>query len=279
MILVLGWCDGPDLHLRRRRACVPRRPAPTSVPGFDALGLALTLYDDLTARVTGEGFRVDRDRRGRRRAARPTPSTWSCGRCWPPSTSWASGRRAWRVRVRQPDPAGPRAGLVVGRDRRPGCNWPARLVTDGPRGSTTPARCALAARDRGPPRQRGAVPARRVHHRLDRGRGRPGRAAGGRLRAYGRRSSSRRSAGYTATARPALPAAVPHADAAFNAGRAALLVHALTTDPACSSRPPRTGCTRATGPRRCRAPRRWSRRCGRSGWRPWSAGPARACWR
>ena len=26
-------------------------------PGFDALGLALTLYDDLTARVTGDGFR------------------------------------------------------------------------------------------------------------------------------------------------------------------------------------------------------------------------------
>jgi homoserine kinase len=37
--------------------------------------------------------------------------------------------------------------------------------------------------------------------------------------------------GYTATARQALPAGVPHADAAFNAGRSALLVHALTTDP------------------------------------------------
>jgi homoserine kinase len=37
--------------------------------------------------------------------------------------------------------------------------------------------------------------------------------------------------GLTATARAALPPGVPHADAAFNAGRAALLVHALTTDP------------------------------------------------
>ena len=27
-------------------------------PGFDALGLALTLYDDLTARVAPDGFRV-----------------------------------------------------------------------------------------------------------------------------------------------------------------------------------------------------------------------------
>ena len=36
----------------------------------------------------------------------------------------------------------------------------------------------------------------------------------------------------TELARGLLPAAVPHADAAFTAGRAALLVHALTTDPA-----------------------------------------------
>jgi len=35
----------------------------------------------------------------------------------------------------------------------------------------------------------------------------------------------------TAHARAALPATVPHADAARNAGRAALLVHALTTAP------------------------------------------------
>ena len=37
--------------------------------------------------------------------------------------------------------------------------------------------------------------------------------------------------GLTEQARAALPATVPHADAAFNAGRSALLVHALTTDP------------------------------------------------
>ena len=36
----------------------------------------------------------------------------------------------------------------------------------------------------------------------------------------------------TVTARGALPSTVPHADAAFNAGRAALLVHALSEDPA-----------------------------------------------
>ena len=36
----------------------------------------------------------------------------------------------------------------------------------------------------------------------------------------------------THVARGLLPELVPHADAAFNAGRSALLVHALTTDPA-----------------------------------------------
>ena len=35
----------------------------------------------------------------------------------------------------------------------------------------------------------------------------------------------------TAQARAALPASVPHDDAAYNAGRAALLVHALTSEP------------------------------------------------
>jgi homoserine kinase len=37
--------------------------------------------------------------------------------------------------------------------------------------------------------------------------------------------------GLTEQARTALPSTVPHADAAFNAARSALLVHALTTDP------------------------------------------------
>jgi homoserine kinase len=37
--------------------------------------------------------------------------------------------------------------------------------------------------------------------------------------------------GFTAAARHALPKEVPHADASFNAGRSALLVHALTAEP------------------------------------------------
>jgi homoserine kinase len=37
--------------------------------------------------------------------------------------------------------------------------------------------------------------------------------------------------GFTAAARAALPREVPHGDASFNAGRSALLVHALTAEP------------------------------------------------
>lgn len=40
-----------------------------------------------------------------------------------------------------------------------------------------------------------------------------------------------RTQGLTAVARAALPKEVPHQDAAFNVGRSALLVHALTSDP------------------------------------------------
>ena len=64
----------------------------------------------------------------------------------------------------------------------------------------------------------------------------------------------------TEVARRLLPDLVPHRDAAANAGRSALLVAALTQPPAerrarCSPRPG-TGCTRTTARRRCRKPRR-----------------------
>ena len=69
-----------------------------------------------------------------------------------------------------------------------------------------------------------------------------------------RRARARRSRCTPTVARGLLPGRrSPHADAAHNAGRAALLVAALTgpTRPAAARRP-RTGCTRPTAPRRCR---------------------------
>ena len=60
----------------------------------------------------------------------------------------------------------------------------------------------------------------------------------------------------TSKARRLLPTDVPHADAAFNAGRAGLLVHALTSDPGSAPERPRTGCTSRSVRRPCRGPRR-----------------------
>ena len=192
--------------------------------------------------VTGEGAG---DLPDRRRA------TSSYARCGPPSTCRAAARRAWRWSAstgsRRPEGwAPPRrrssAGVLLAR----------ALVVDGPRDSTTRRRCGWRPRSRATG-QRRALPARRLHHRLDRAGG--GRGPCGCRRAAGDPADGLRfptERGLTAAARAALPATVPHADAAFNAGRAALLVHALTADPALLCRPPRTGCTRSTGRRGCR---------------------------
>ena len=59
----------------------------------------------------------------------------------------------------------------------------------------------------------------------------PGPCGSSRRRPYTRLVFVPAERGLTAHARAALPATVPHGDAALNAGRAALLVHALTADP------------------------------------------------
>ena len=101
-----------------------------------------------------------------------------------------------------------------------------------------------------------------------------------RRRNFGRLSSSRSERGLTAHARAALPVEVPHADAAFNAARAALLVHALTSAPellmAATEDRLHQG-YRAAGMPETAALVAQLRR-GRGG-RLWSAVPGRACWR
>ena len=107
------------------------------------------------------------------------------------------------------------------------------LVADGEERLDDEAALRVAARDRGTPGQRGALPARRVHDRLDASRAARGRCRCRPWRSCGRRVFVPTGRGLTAVARAALPAAVPHADAAFNAGRGALLVaRADPADPA-----------------------------------------------
>ena len=82
----------------------------------------------------------------------------------------------------------------------------------------------------------------------------------------------------TEVARGLLPATVPHADAAANAGRAALLVAALAGQPELLlPRDRGPAAPGATASRRCRSRWRWSPSCAVGGARRWSPAPVRRC--
>ena len=198
-------------------------------PGFDALGLALALYDDVVVRVAEEGLYVDVAGEG----ADTVPRT----------------RRHLVVRALQAgfDALGgqPRGLEVVCANRIPhgrglgssaaaivaGLTAARALVLGGEEGLDDAALLGLAAELEGHPDNVAACllggltlawtppdgPARAV--RL------PVSPALRPVVFVPTTSSS------TAKARKALPDTVPHADAARNAARSALLVHALAADP------------------------------------------------
>ena len=214
----------------------PRRPAPISGPGSTRSVWRSGLYDDVDARGSSD------DRRPRRRSPARAPA--SCrDRRDPPGR----GERAGRVRparrrarpglvieCRQPDSAGPRPRIVVGRDRgrnhtrprccrrrrrlrptRRRCGWPPRsrairttwrrACSAGSRSpGRTPCRCASGA----------LAPSPRVHPVIFvpdgawADRARPRRASGdraargrGRQRRPGRAPGARADAGARAAVR------------------------------------------------------------------------------
>jgi homoserine kinase len=198
-------------------------------PGFDALGLALALYDDVTARVTAEGVAVEVTGEGA--GELPTDASHLVVRAMfaafddlggrPPGLAVSCLNRIPQARGLGSSSAAIVAGIQLARG----------LVVDGQRRMDGAAALRLAARIEGHPdnvapcllggftiawtEETGAVavtrrPADAVHPTVfvpaDRG--------------------------LTAEARAALPATVPHVDAARSAGRAALLVHAITEAPA-----------------------------------------------
>lgn len=198
-------------------------------PGFDALGLALRLYDDVAAQVVDAGCRVDitgegagRLPRGRRHlvvramdavfdviGARPPGLVVSCHNRIPQARGLGSSSAAIVAGVSLARALAGEAAGQLGQDEllclaaelegHPDNVAPCLL------GGLTiawdqPAAGARAVR---------LLPAADVRPTVFVPTGR----------------------GLTAAARAALPTAVPHADAARTAGRAALLVHALTTDP------------------------------------------------
>lgn len=197
-------------------------------PGFDALGLALALYDDVSARVTEGGVAVEVTGEGA--GELPTDASHLVVRAMfaafdemggrPPGLAVSCVNRIPQARGLGSSSAAIVAGIQLARG----------LVFDGRRRVDVAAALGLAARIEGHPDN--VAPC----------------LLGGFTIAWtddaGAFAVTRRPSavvqptvfvpadrGLTAEARAALPGMVPHADAARSAGRAALLVHAITEDP------------------------------------------------
>lgn len=195
-------------------------------PGFDSLGLALGLHDELTARVTGADFTVTV--RGEGAGELPTDASHLVVRAMLATFDELGGRPAGVAveclnRIPQARGLGSSSAAIVGGVQL-ARGLSSRSITD--------------------------AEALRIAARLE---GHPDNVApcllGGFTIAWSEADGARavrlevaagvtptvfvpQERGLTATARAALPSTVPHADAAFNAGRAALLVRALQNDPA-----------------------------------------------
>jgi homoserine kinase len=197
-------------------------------PGFDALGLALGLHDEVTARVTPAGCRVEVTGQGA--GELPTDDTHLVVRAMLATFDALGARPAGlslqcRNRIPQARGLGSSSAAIVA-----GVQLARALVIGGAQLLDDAAGLRIAADIEGHPdnvapcllggftiawtEDQGAravrlAPAPAVHPVVFV----PGERA------------------LTAAARAALPPVVPHFDAARTAGRAALLVHALTTEP------------------------------------------------
>lgn len=195
-------------------------------PGFDTLGLALTLYDDLTARVTGDAYTVAVTGQGA--GELPSDASHLVVRAMLATFDELGGRPPGVAvqcvnRIPQARGLGSSSAAIVG-----GVQLARGLVREQ---IDDEAALRIAARLEGHPDN--VAPCLLGGFTIAWAEGTGARAV--RLEtAEGVRPTLfvPQERGLTATARAALPTAVPHADAAFNTGRAALLVHALTADPA-----------------------------------------------
>ncbi|MCM4076841.1 homoserine kinase [Paractinoplanes hotanensis] len=194
-------------------------------PGFDALGLALTLYDDLTARITPGGFTVTVSGEGA--GELPGDESHLVLRAMLATFDEIGGRPAGLAvecvnRIPQARGLGSSSAAIVGGVQL------ARGLVKSDLGDDDALR--IAARLEGHPDN--VAPCLLGGFTIAWNDGAGARAV--RLTpAKGVHPTVFIPAerGYTSSARAALPSGVPHADASFNAGRAALLTHALTSDP------------------------------------------------
>ena len=228
--------------------------------------------------------RGDRRRAGGRRrrgrvptTSRSTSRTWWSGRCGPRSTRWGSGRPG----SGSPATTRSRTPAAWARPPRPSSvasHWPAALVAGGTLLLDDDAAFRLAARLEGHPDN--VAPAWYggfvVCGRDDQGDfwAVPS-SVDPRVSAVAFVPPTRVS---TEEARRLLPASVPHADAAANAGRAALLVAALAGRArAPAARHPRPAPPGLPAPGDAGERSTWSRRCAPAGSPPWSREPGRRC--
>ncbi len=197
-------------------------------PGFDALGLALALYDQVDAQVTGDGITVTVAGEGA--GELPTDETHLVVRCMLATFDLLGVRPAGfavhcansipQARGLGSSSAAIVAGILTARG----------LVTEGAQRLPAEGVLELANEIEGHPDN--VAPCLLGGFTiawLESGLARAVRlepAAGVRPVVF-----VPAERGLTAHARAALPGTVPHADAAWNAGRAALLVHALTQAP------------------------------------------------
>ncbi|MGC4809952.1 homoserine kinase [Micromonospora sp. DT228] len=197
-------------------------------PGFDALGLALGLYDDVSAEVAPGGVRVTVTGQGagelpdddRHLVVRAMRAAFDVLGAHPEGLGVECVNRIPQARGLGSSSAAIVAGVLLAR----------ALVTDGDHLLDAAAALRLAAEIEGHPDN--VAPC----------------LLGGFTVAWTESTGARAVSlpvadgvrptvfvpaerGLTAAARAALPATVPHGDAALTAGRAALLVHALTADP------------------------------------------------
>jgi homoserine kinase len=218
-------------------------------PGFDTLGLALALYDDVTARVTDGGCRVTVTGEGA--GELPNDETHLVVRAMHAAFDRMGGRPPGLAvecvnRIPQARGLGSSSAAIVA-----GIQLARGLVADADAARPPMPGPSVGVENPGPSGARlddaGAL---RLAAEIE---GHPDNVApcllGGFTIAWTEPSGARAvhlkpapgvhptlfvpdGRGLTADARAALPATVPHADAARNAGRAALLVHAITADPA-----------------------------------------------
>jgi homoserine kinase len=213
------------------RGTVTVRPPASSAnlgPGFDSLGLALALYDDvelevipsgLTITVEGEGAaEVPRDER--HLLVRAARAAFDALGGQPPGLRVHCVNRIPHARGLGSSSAAIVAGLVAAR----------AAVEGGEKRLSDAALLALATELEGHPDNVAACLLGGLTIAwMDEGTGRAVRrdpASGLRLVVL-----IPQHLALTAAVRKLLPAEVPHADASANAGRAALLIHALGDDP------------------------------------------------